>query len=92
MFCAIDEKGKIYNYYIIGKNITTILFHTLITVKTFFKLKVYTEQFTPREQHRGCRVPECPEGKCKINVSYEWLKYLMNRAKICKLYIIKISW
>lgn len=78
MFCAIDEKGKICNYYIIGKNITIILFHNLneIAAKFFFKskLKVDTEQFTPREQDRGCRVPECPEGKCKIKmikVSYE---------------------
>lgn len=35
----------------------------------------YTEQFTPREQNRGCRIPAFPEGKCKkikmIIVSHE---------------------
>lgn len=77
MFCAIDEKGKICNYYIIGKNITVILFHNYneIAAKFFlkWKLKVDTEQFTPREPGKG-RVPECPQGKCKIKmikVSYE---------------------
>lgn len=48
MFCAIDKKGKIYNYYIIGKNITIILFHTLneITVKTFLKIKIKSLHWT----------------------------------------------
>lgn len=47
------------------KNISIILFHNHNEIAKFLKskLKVDTEQFTPREQSKG-RVPECPEGKC----------------------------
>lgn len=43
----------------------------------------YTEQFTPREQNRGCRVPEFPVGKCKkikmIIVFYEYGQKITNK-------------
>lgn len=42
----------------------------------------YTEQFTPREQNRGCRVPEFPKGKCKIKmiiVSQEYGQKITNK-------------